>query len=53
MRSKPLPAGSQVSWNFHKFLIDRHGLPVGHYASGMEPGDQELTRKIEEELEKS
>ncbi len=53
VRSKPLPTGSQVSWNFHKFLIDRHGRPVGHYGSGMEPGDRELTCKIEEELDKA
>ena len=51
LRGKRLPARHQVSWNFHKFLIDRAGRPVAHFSSTVEPGDPALLRRIEAELE--
>ena len=39
-----------VSWNFNKFLVDRHGKVVGRWGSRTAPDDKELTSKIEEAL---
>jgi len=52
VRGKPMPARHQVSWNFHKFLIDRAGRPVAHFASVVEPDDPALIAVLEEELDK-
>ncbi len=40
------PAGD-ISWNFHKFLLDREGNIIGRFESGVEPLSDELTSKIE------
>jgi len=50
VRRKPAPKETEVTWNFHKFLIDKTGRPVAHFASAMEPLDGEVTLRIEEEL---
>jgi glutathione peroxidase len=42
--------GDPVSWNFNKFLIDRNGQIVKHYASKVEPLSSELTGAIEQLL---
>ncbi len=52
VRGKPMPAGNQVSWNFHKFLVDRAGKPVAHFASVVEPDDPALIALLEQELAK-
>lgn len=31
--------GSRISWNFTKFLVDRHGSVVGRYAPDVKPED--------------
>lgn len=49
-RGKKLPPNNAVQWNFHKFLIDRRGRPVYHFASDVDPLAPELISKLEEEL---
>ena len=39
-----------VGWNFHKFLIDRKGSPVAHFASDCDPLDPNVTACVEREL---
>jgi glutathione peroxidase len=39
--------GSQVEWNFNKFLIDKEGKVVKYYASGVSPESAELKKDIE------
>lgn len=39
--------GSAPSWNFHKYLIDRHGQQVFSYGSRTEPEDRRLVAQIE------
>jgi len=43
--------GSFIKWNFSKFLVDRHGVPVKRYAPTTDPN--EIIPDIEKELEKS
>ena len=43
---------SDVSWNFEKFLIDRHGAVVGRFAPDVTPESPTLTHAIEAELAK-
>jgi len=43
--------GSFIKWNFSKFLVDRHGVPVKRYAPTTDPND--IIPDIEKELEKS
>ncbi len=40
------PSGD-ISWNFHKFLLDREGKIVARYKSDVTPLSEELTDKIE------
>jgi len=42
--------GGSVKWNFQKYLIDRNGVIVGKYASGVEPQSEDLTGAIEQAL---
>lgn len=39
--------GSQVQWNFNKFLVDKEGKVVKYYASGVAPEDAGLRKDIE------
>lgn len=40
-------AGEYPSWNFHKYLIDRHGKLVDSIASRVDPATAKVTQKIE------
>jgi glutathione peroxidase len=42
--------GDSVAWNFNKFLIDRNGKRIKHFASRVEPMSPELTKAIEKLL---
>jgi len=37
-------------WNFHKYLIDRHGTPMEAFPSSVDPSSPLLARAIEEAL---
>jgi glutathione peroxidase len=37
-------------WNFHKYLIDKHGRPVQAWASAVDPGSSEVATAIEAQL---
>ncbi|MDL5041956.1 glutathione peroxidase [Heyndrickxia coagulans] len=39
----------KITWNFNKFLVDRHGHVIGYYGSQTKPED--LEEKIEELLQ--
>ena len=39
--------GSQVQWNFNKFLVDKEGKVVKYYPSSIAPEDAELRKDIE------
>lgn len=39
--------GSQVKWNFNKFLVDKEGKVVKYYPSSVAPEDAELRKDIE------
>ncbi len=47
-----MPKGGEVEWNFHKFLIDRKGNPVAHFASDCDPLDPNVTACVERELKR-
>ena len=48
------PAGKgKISWNFEKFLIDRDGNLINRFTPRTKPGDAELVKAIESELQKS
>jgi glutathione peroxidase len=34
--------GSEVGWNFEKFLVNRKGVVVGRFPSSVSPSSQEL-----------
>jgi glutathione peroxidase len=42
--------GSAPKWNFHKYLIDTHGMPVDYFASNTAPDSEKLTSSIEKLL---
>lgn len=44
--------GSAPKWNFHKYLIDANGQPVGFFLSTTSPDSDALRRAIEQQLEK-
>ena len=46
------PKDGDVEWNFHKFLIDRKGNPVVHFASDCDPLDPNVIGCVERELRK-
>ncbi|KMP11095.1 hypothetical protein UR09_04330 [Candidatus Nitromaritima sp. SCGC AAA799-A02] len=46
------PVRTEVQWNFHKFLIDKEGVPVAHFASDCEPRNPGVIDAIERELSK-
>ncbi len=39
--------GSQVQWNFNKFLVDKEGKVVKYYSSSVAPESAELRKDIE------
>lgn len=43
--------GQEPAWNFHKYLIDRHGKVIGAYPSGVSPLSNQLTSAIRSALE--
>jgi glutathione peroxidase len=40
----------EPSWNFHKYLVDKHGKPVKAWPSAVEPGSPEIASAIEAQL---
>jgi len=42
--------GVAPGWNFHKYLISRHGEVVAQFSSRVKPDDRELRSAIEREL---
>ena len=48
---KPVGSG-KISWNFEKFLIDREGKVVHRFQPRTVPGDGELVKAIESELDR-
>jgi len=42
--------GSEPKWNFHKYLIDRHGHLVDYFSSMTAPDSEKLTSAIEKQL---
>lgn len=40
-------------WNFHKYLVDKHGRPVQAWPSATAPGSPEIVSAIEAQLAKS
>jgi glutathione peroxidase len=46
------PKDGDVGWNFHKFLIDRKGNPVVHFASDCDPLGPNVIGCVERELMK-
>jgi glutathione peroxidase len=40
-------------WNFHKYLVDKHGKPVQAWPSATAPGSPEIASAIEAQLKKS
>ncbi|MEZ6103012.1 MAG: glutathione peroxidase [Pirellulaceae bacterium] len=49
--AEPVGTGD-ISWNFEKFLIDRHGNVVARFAPRTKPDAAEVTSKIESELQR-
>ena len=48
-----MPKDGTVGWNFHKFLINRNGSPVAHFASDCDPLDPNVIACVERELRKN
>ncbi|MGL6110853.1 MAG: glutathione peroxidase, partial [Rubrivivax sp.] len=48
--SLALATGKAPGWNFHKYLVDRRGLPVAAFASDVKPTDPALAAAIEKAL---
>ena len=45
------PQTGEVQWNFHKFLIGRKGLVMGHFSSDCDPFDPIVIASIKRGLE--
>jgi len=43
-------AQGEPKWNFHKYLVDKHGRPVQAWGSKVEPGAPEIASSIEAQL---
>ncbi len=48
---KALGFGTAPKWNFHKYLINRHGLLVDYFHSNTRPDSSRLVKAIETLLE--
>ena len=46
-------SGGEPKWNFHKYLIDRRGMRVESFESGVEPQSTAFTQKIDALLAQS
>jgi glutathione peroxidase len=44
------PVPGDISWNFNKFLVDRHGNVVARFGSKVTPGSQEIAERLEKLL---
>ena len=44
--------GTDVRWNFEKFLVDANGKVVQRFSSGVKPDSAELTNAIESAIAK-
>jgi glutathione peroxidase-family protein len=44
--------GGKITWNFNKFLVDRHGTIINRFGSRTAPEDEELIRAVEAALGK-
>jgi len=42
--------GAAPRWNFAKVLVDRRGVPIGYYESGVAPDDGRLREDLERAL---
>jgi glutathione peroxidase len=42
----------EPKWNFHKYLVDKRGMPVKAFPSAVAPDARELTSAIETELQR-
>ena len=42
--------GTDVKWNFEKFLVGRDGAVIGRYGSGVKPGGKELAAALDAAL---
>ena len=51
--SETLGMGSAPKWNFHKYLINKHGKPVDFFLSTTAPTSDKITSKIDELLEEN
>jgi glutathione peroxidase len=49
LETKPTGAG-KISWNFEKFLVNRHGDVVARFAPRTKPDDPDVVKAIEAEL---
>tara|TARA_B100001123_G_scaffold225483_1_gene253832 strand:- start:504 stop:1076 length:573 start_codon:yes stop_codon:yes gene_type:complete len=47
-----IPGIYEAQWNFHKFLVDKNGIPVASFLSEVPPDSPILIQKLEEELQK-
>ena len=47
--SKP-PVGSEIQWNFTKFLFNRDGRPIARFEPEVTPDSKEVTSAIEKAL---
>jgi len=45
-------SGAYPKWNFHKYLIDRHGQLVASYRSGIDPLDESVIGEIKKQIRK-
>ena len=52
IRGDTVPKSHEVKWNFHKFLIDKNGIPVAWFSSEIEPDSPLLVKSLERELKK-
>ena len=49
--TKQSPFPGEITWNFNKFLLDRHGNVVARFDTKVTPDDPELVRRIEALIE--